>query len=228
MQSIKVYKLIDEVARQLLDDNNDRWTREELNTWLNEAQRVTVVLKPNAGSLNKIIQLVPGTKQDLPADGVSLLKITRNLGVDGNTPGRTISIVDQQSIDTLNLDWHTGDPNSSVENYVYDAQSDPKIFYVYPPQPSSDTGHIELVYSAIPADVTDDKDSESPVETISIADEYEPAIKNYMLFRTYAKEGDTPTGAAKAGAYWDLFLQILGVKEVKEVQFDPNVVVGIK
>jgi hypothetical protein len=228
MPSIKVFQIIDDVARQLLDDDNERWTREELNTWLNEAQRVTVVLKPNAGALNTNIRLVPGTKQALPVDGVSLLKITRNMGADGNTPGRTISIVDQQSIDTLNPDWHTDDADNSVENYVYDAQNDPKTFYVYPPQPSADMGYIELVYSAIPADVTDDKQADPPTATISIADEYEPAIKNYMLYRTYAKDGDTPTGSAKAGAYWDLFLQILGVKEAKEVQFDPNVVVGIK
>ena len=78
------------------------------------------------------------------------MNVTRNMGADGNTPGRAIRLVDRAVLDTQVPDWHASTPANEVMHYVFDPVN-PKVFYVYPRVSSA--RQIEIVYSASPVDI---------------------------------------------------------------------------
>jgi hypothetical protein len=215
MPSITAESIIERAGKILADSEHVRWERADLLDWLNEGQRKIVVLKPEVNPVVSSVQLVSGTKQSIPADGIALLKVVRNLKGD-DLPGKTVSIIDVQSIDALIPDWHSKPANAEVQHYIYDA-STPKVFYVYPPQPETETGRVEVVYSLLPAPVSDESEA-----VISLPDEYDGVILDYVLYRAYSSESDTPAGFSKAQAYYNVVLQSLGLISQVEALNNPN------
>lgn len=197
----------------LRDTSNVRWSASELLNWLNMGMLAIVLVKPDAGVTTTSIVLTTGTKQSLPAGGLFLFDISRNMGSTGLTPGRAISLVDRKLLDLCNVNWHTSSGSSTVIHWAYDEKT-PKIFWVYPPV--SSTPYVEATYTVKPTEVTEG-------QNISLGDEYEPALLDYVLFRAYSKETDSPGALQKAAAYFDSFRLFLGVNENVEKVGDPNI-----
>ena len=198
----------------LRDLGNVRWTREELLNWLNDGQAAIVIHKPNACVVNEGLHLSQGTKQRIPAAGVALVSVTRNLGADGNTPGRAVRLVDRAALDARRPGWHGDNAAAEIRHYTF-SDNDPHHFYVYPP--ADGTSHVEIVYSASP------EPCESDAEPIAIDDIYQGVLVNYILFRAYSKDADSPGNAQKALAYNNLVRSGLGLKAQAEWSTDPNV-----
>ena len=204
MGTLTAQSIIDKAEATLFDDSNVRWTEAELLGHLNDGQRELVALKPDANAVNAVLTLVAGTRQSLP--GVLLFKVTRNMGLDGATPGRVITPASMETLDRMRPDWHTDTPNAQVQHYLFDPR-DSSIFYVYPPQPGT-PGKVEAVYSATPADV-------AIGDAIAIDDIYATALYYFILARAHSKE--TPgADVGKAAGYYNLFLGVLGQKEKGE------------
>jgi hypothetical protein len=196
----------------LLDDTGVRWPATELLSYLNDGQREIVTLKPEANTVATPLQLAAGTRQSLPAGGVMLFAVTRNLGTDGQTPGPVVAEIPQQTLDAVLPGWHMAAPSATVLHFCFE-ERDPKRFLVYPPQPSANRGYVEVLHSALPAECTLEG-------ALSLADEYANLLGDYVLSRAYAK--DTEAGSdAKAAGYRQSFLQGLGVKEVAEAKNEP-------
>ena len=213
MGTVTAKSIIDKATIQLIDLANIRWTRAELLAWLNDGMRQTVVIQPSASSTTAVVQLQPGTRQYIPADGWLLLSVYRNMGATGTTPGRAIRIVSREIIDNFNPDWHTDKPTAEVRNYMYTNQ-DQLAFYVYPP--NTGTQQIELNYSVQVADLT----SESQV--IPIFDIFQSALVDYILYRACSKDAEYAPGLALAQGYMATFVAAIQGKSQSEISNDPS------
>jgi hypothetical protein len=206
-------QIINDAAIQLNDVANVRWPRTELLEWLNSGQAMIVLMQPSANATFATQQMTPGTRQLLPADGWSLLNITRNLLPDGVTPGRAVRVVSRTLLDAQNSMWHAAPAVSQVQNYIYDMQ-EPTAFYVYPP--SDGTCSLEYNYAAMPAPLA------TEAGTIDINDVYAAVILDYILYRANSKDAEYAAGIQLAAGYWQSFKETLGFKDKSDATNNPN------
>lgn len=213
MATISAKNLIDKAAALLFDVTNIKWPRSEWLGWFNMAQRAIVVLHPNSNNTIAVVKLQAGSRQSIPVRGWLLLDILRNMGTTGTTPGRAIRIISRRLLDAFNPTWNSDTQNSVVRNYWFDMQ-DQTAFFVYPP--NDGTGYIELNYSNVPTDVTDE------TTLMTIPDSYESAMLDYMLFRACSKATDVNQAAALAPSYLASFNAYMGSKLSSEQANNPN------
>lgn len=215
MGTILAQTVLNKVQIILQDTTGVRWPSDtELLGWLNDGQREVLVFKPNAYVKNIAIKLITGTKQALPADGVQLMDVVRNMGIDGNTPGRAIRVAMREVIDAQLPDWHSSTANATAKHYMYSVL-DPKNFYVYPPQPASNQGYAEIIYGAIPADATINS-------VISIDDIYQNALIDYVLYRAYSKDSEYTADDGRASKHQNAYIASLTGKAKAELGANPN------
>lgn len=199
---MKAEDILRRAGRLLSDHTNVRWTESEILDYVNDAQAQIALLRPDANSRNEKFQLDAGSKQVLNQEGaIALLRVTRNMGPDGNTPGRVIYPTIRSALDAETPDWHTK-TGSVVQHYIYDPDTDRKTFYVYP----SADGWIEIVYSATPAL------AESMAEVLDLSDQYRNAVVDWVLYRCFSKDAEYSGNQQLAAKYYQDFYQAIGVK----------------
>ena len=207
MATVQVNNILNRVSVLLQDSTNIRWPLTELLDWLNDGQRDIALFKPNSCVRNTNLVLAIGTKQALPADGNSLIGITRNVG------GNAVRIAAREILDAQLPDWHSATrANIKVVHYCYNA-NDPKTFYVFPPSPGGNS--VEIIYSASPADAT-------LGGLISVDDIYSSALVDYVAYRAYSKDSEYAVNAPNATAHYQAFLSAINGKTVGEVATAPN------
>jgi hypothetical protein len=197
----------------LEDDTYVRWTEAELLGWLNDGQREIVSLRPSANPKTVVAPLVAGTRQTVPAEAYQLVRITRNMGVGGATPGRAVRLTDMAVLDQQNPDWHSDTASAVVRQYMYDLR-EPLAYYVYPAAVVNAT--VEMTYSYAPPVVA------AVGNTITLPDIYANALLDYVLFRAYAKDGEHPANASRAAAYRQSFENSLGLKAQADASSQPT------
>lgn len=183
--------------------------------WINDGQREVVLFRPEASITNGPVNLVPGvTQQSIPASGIVLVDIIRNLGSNGSTPGKPIRVVPRDVLDSQVPDWHST-PNTLgyIENFTFDPR-DQRHFYVYPMAPVT-AWTVECVYSVTPTDCVFGG-------TIGVDDIYANALVNYVLFRCYSKDATYAANAELAMAYYSAFTSGLTGKSNTEMADNPN------
>lgn len=210
-------------ARILLNDiDATRWIDSELFKWINDAQRLVSMMRPDASIATFVMTLIAGTRQTIPSSGFRLLDIVRNVTtVTGTTPsdqvvtvpGRSVRIVDREVLDTQDPFWHTAAGSAEIKHFIYDNRS-PTLFYVYPPATTS--AKLEIVYSVAPTDVT------AAGNTLSISDIYLDIILNYVLYRAYSKDAEYASNAQLANSYLSIVNTMLGIKTQKDVAYSPD------
>jgi len=217
MPTIKGSEVLDRAGIILQDTTNIRWPTAELLDWLNDGQREIVLRKPDAYTVSEAVVLVVSeTKQSIPAAGIQLIDIVRNLGVAGATPGRAVTRTERYILDTQRPDWNTETGTAEVKHYMFDERN-PKVFYVYPPQPAASPGYVEVVYSSSPADLA------TAAATLTLDDIYSSALLDYVLYRAYSKYSDiAPNAPQRAIGHYQAFLKSLGDQEKGETIYDPN------
>lgn len=182
--------------------------------WLNESQRAVVLMRPDAGSTVQSLQLAAGTRQALPAGSTMLLDVTRNMGVDGATPGLTIRFGERGVEDMVSRSWHTGATAVVVKDVLYDDKKNPLVFWVNPPIPAAPAVWIETILALTPASVTD------PVAgAITIADQYASPMQEWMLFRAYGMNTQSQTMMARSASHFKAFFDLLGVRMKSQVAY---------
>lgn len=193
-------------ARAALGDASApyRRTDQELLAWFNLGQRQIVLMKLDANVTRGNMTLVAGAKQG--TTGVALLEATRN--ANGATIRRTTKAI----LDALAQDWLTTTGNATVKFYAVD-EHDPRVFWVYPPQPSSGMGTIEAVQSSLPADIAY---ANLGAAAITLDDVYEVPLIEYLCFRALSEDTDDASDA-KAATHAQAFFTALGVKAQTDV-----------
>lgn len=214
MGTIAAQDVINKAQIILQDTTGIRWPDStELLGWLNDGQREVLILKPNAYVKNVSMQLAAGTKQSIPANGIQLIDLPRNMGSNGATPGRAIRIVMREILDAQNPDWHTETPNPVIKHFTF-TPLDPKHFYVYPP--ATDNTQVEVVYSAAPENVS------ALSDPITLDDIYANVLVDYILYRAYSKDSDYAANPERAGASQAAYVGALTGKTKAEVIVNPN------
>jgi hypothetical protein len=202
--------ILDRAATILQDTTGTRWPQDELLSWLNDAQREVVLLRPDACAVNEAIPVSAGiSRQTLPAAALKLIDIMRNVTVTATDAGENtvssgdaIRRIERRVLDDQVPGWHT-ETGSAVKHYVYD-ERDPKSFYVYPALTGE--GHIEGIYSSAPADVA----VVTADATISLDDIYANAILDYVLYRAYSKDADYAANSQRAVGHYQAFMGSMG------------------
>ena len=214
MAALVTTPIVSRVSGLLQDAGNVRWTLPELLSYITDAAREVCIYKPEACAKTATVTLVAGTKQSLPADGSVLLDVVRNMGVGGATPGRVPRLVSRDLLDAQNPNWHASTPAAEAKHYTFDPQSQ-KVFYVYPPQPSSGTGSLEVVYAAEPTEAVEGG-------SLGLDSTWVPAVVNYTLYRCYSKDAEYAANAQLAVAYYQSFNAQMTARTAAEQASDVN------
>jgi len=209
---MRVSDILARAGRLLSDPTHVRWAEDELIDYINDAQKQIVLLRPDANSRNESLKLANGSKQTIPALGLQLLRVTRNMGADGNTPGRVIYPTLRSALDAETPEWHTR-TGAAIQHYIYDPDVDRKIFYVYPSV--SGSWYVEISYSSTPADVT------SSAHTLELNDQYINPIIDWVLYRAWAKDAEYAGNVQRAQMHESSFYQQLGVKAESSAMANP-------
>lgn len=206
--------IIDRARRQLTDENEPlRWDDEEILWWISDGQRQAATIRPDLFSKVAVVRLASGTRQTLPADGVTLLGLIRNMGNAGTTPRKAITVVKRSLLDSFNPLWHSATRQLDVANYTYDVL-DAKAYYVSPP--SNGVGYVEINYLYTPAVVDD------PADVLEIPDAYTPALFDYLMFRAHQKDAESAAGQATSDMYLKTFTLAMGQSLTAKSETDPN------
>lgn len=248
MRTILVKDVLARVSDILQDSEPQfvRWGELELIRWLNDAQRALFKFLPMAGSRVDAVRLKAGTRQDLtkilpaaikPLDGTTvtvdtygmgLIEAVRNMGPDGLTPGRAISIMDRQKMDAADPNWHTSS-GEVVRQYAYNPQV-PRLFYVWPGVPVSTNVWIELHWIAEPALIPAGglhgaeiykADGSSP-EVIGVHDENIDELVNYVAARALFKDAKNLANMNRAGMHAQMFIASINARVTQATGQNPN------
>ena len=219
--------LISRIQDILQDTTRIRWPEAELLRYINDAQREVCNLRPESTATTQNIACVVGTKQSLPAAGLRLIKVTRNMSdaSNGATGKRAVRLVDADILNTQEPNWHDASAASGdsahgtvAKHYIFD-EDDPRSFYVYPGA-SNTNMFLEIVFSASPTDLANTS------ATISVDDIFANALIDYALFRCYLKDAEYAGNQQRAGNHYQLFVGSLTGGGQAQFGVSPNQDVG--
>lgn len=223
MATVKVVEIISRARTLLQDSSSVRWSSTELQGWLNDAYREAVNLRPDCNTIVGTFTCAAGPRQNITAQFPAALRvvdITRNLATTSDK--RAVRLVDRRTLDGQVRSWYAATASVNVEQYMYDARV-PKEFLVYPP--ATTLAQLEVVYSAVPTAhtlTTEQLDNSATAETIRIDDSYANALLDYVMYRAYSKNTESPTNATKAAGHFQLFQNALGAKGQTEAVSKPG------
>lgn len=193
MATIYASSILERASTIIQDETGTRWPSTELLKWLNDGQREVVLLKPDAYAQNESIALVEGTKQSIPSNGLSLIDVVRNMGADGETPGRAIRLILRRILDDQLSDWHSAAVSAEIKHFTFDDR-DPKRFYVYPR--SDGTSWVEAVFSSSPVDIAVTTSNAHAVNTgVSLGHQIKVTISGTDHMFECVVAGTTSSGA---------------------------------
>jgi hypothetical protein len=208
--TVAVGPLLDSVSVTLLDTARRSWPLlSDLVPWLNEAMAATAVVKPDMYTRKEFFVPEVGTSQTIPSDGVALLNITFN-----EVSGRVITLVDGGLLDEANRFWPAATRTVDVYHFAVDAR-DPRRFEITPP--NTGTGSIQILYGAVPPEVTG-----SSGEDIPVAGSFAPIFSAYVLGKAYAKNSKKQD-LAKSSAYMNQWGAMVGLKSKGQIAVAPRV-----
>ncbi len=213
MGTITGTAILNNAITLLQDPSRVRWPDPEPLNWLNDGQRYIALQRPDANAVTGNIACVLGTKQSLPATGMRLLDITRNMGATGTTPGSPVRLIDREILDAQVPTWHSQTAGTAASHYIYDNRN-PKVFYVFPPLQAGI--NVEAIYSVAPADLA------ALANSITIDDIYAPVLTDYLLYRCWSKDAEYTGDTQRAAFYLNAVNAALGVKTKVDVTISPR------
>lgn len=189
----------------LNDIGFDRWSESELTLYISEGQRVIAEKVPASTAITTAVLLTPGeTRQDLPDDGAVLIEVTRNMGADGNTPGRAITRMSRAHLDRFYPNWPAADGETAVKHFDYDPNN-PRQFIVYPPVAATPAVYAEIVYSVSPEDIGNLE------EPLTVSNRFADALTDYAMARALSKDAEYAGEDGRAAIHMRRFYEKLGV-----------------
>ncbi len=217
--------LLRRAAWTLADEGHERWSQEMLLAFLSDAQRQVALRRPDATARRAVMDLAPGSVQEIPAGGLRLMDVVRAVTMDG-VSGRAVRLVDRSALDACEPGWHTAVESEDGElpaeellpdQYVHDERT-PRLFYVFPPVQSEAGagGSLEIVYSADPAELT------GPDSPLAVDAVYAGPLLDYALHRAFALDTESETSRARSEAHLRAFVQAMEAKLPADLLVTPN------
>jgi hypothetical protein len=210
--------LLRRAAWTLADEGHERWSQEMLLAFLSDAQRQVALRRPDATAWRALVDLVPGSVPEIPADGLRLMDVVRAVGADG-VSGRAVRLVDRSALDACEPGWHAAVASDGElpDQYVHDERT-PRLFYVFPPLPSEmgAGARLEIVYSADPAELS------GPDSPLAVDAVYAGPLLDYALHRAFALDTESETSRARSEAHLRAFVQAMEAKLPADLLATPN------
>ncbi|HEY1129135.1 MAG TPA: DUF6682 family protein [Roseateles sp.] len=222
-----------------------RWTEIELVNYANYGQMAIAKYLPQAGSRVDAIRLKPGTRQDIskvlaahivPGDGtvavdtigIALLDVVRYMGTNGSTPGRVVRLVESETLDALDPDWHTK-AEAVVREYVFDKQL-PKVFYVSPGVHAVTPVWVEISWLAAPRRIPAGGEPGAEAyrfgggsnELLGIDDLFVEDLQNYVVAVALLKGSKNNVNLPKAQTHTGLFISSINAQASVLTGVNPN------
>lgn len=200
-----------------LDQANVRWKATEVVRYINDGQRDIAIYRPDAFSLSGELETVPGTRQELPAGDVKVLRFVRNeVGTK-----RALKIVAQDELDAIDSNWHNTTPSNVIRNVTYDERV-PREYYCFPP--SDGAARLWAIRCVEPTDVpTPGSEVLSGVTgSLSVQALFINPLLDYVLYRAYAKDAGVPGNFQKAKLRYELYAAAIGIENKATLEFGPN------
>ena len=207
--ALTVGSLIDDAVDQYNDElqDDDDYSRIKKATWIrycNSALRSLVLVRPDSSVKRTPVQLVAGTHQDIPSEGIRLISIQRNMGTDGTTPGRIVTPINTEMMNLTQQLWHTATAKTYIDHYLLDDES-PRTFFVTPPVHAVTAVYVEMEYSWIPTTYTQTTD------VIVVNDVYANPMIAWMLYKAYTVD-DEEVNFQKGQTHLAEFMNLLQVE----------------
>lgn len=200
--------LIDGVQQtQLNDVEQVTWGETELISALNQALAMLIGVRPDASAKVSEFSCVKGTRQTLPEDGLRLLKVVRNIKLDG-LAGRAVRLMNMNDLDSIAPDWHSEPEKDNIKEYMFDERN-PKTFYLYPP--AKDGTLLDIEYSFMPDPIT------SMAQTLPVDITYQQPLQEFMLYKLLSGEG----GQGQGAQHLNTALSLIGAKPATEKYLKP-------
>lgn len=194
--------IVTQVQRRIVDEEEIRWTIQDLIDYFNSAVKAVMVVRPDAYVKTEEFACTQGTKQTLP-EGINLLfNVLRNV----NGPAIR-GPHDMLMLDNYYPDWRNGTAQSNAETYMYEERN-PSVFYLYPAV--TEQHKIEIVASFIPDPIskTDyDGNQVSPLGPL-----YDNALIEYMIYLAFSQDNEFAANSNKANLALAAFNTMLGNK----------------
>lgn len=207
--------VLDRVSETLQDKGRVTYEESDLIGWLNDANRALVLVRPDASSTTTSMQLAAGTRQTLDADE-ALIRVVRNMGTDGNTPGKAVRLGSIDTIDAFNPDWHTATPATAIREYMFDAVR-PDEFWVSPPVHATTAVYAQVVKRVPPAVIA------ATTDALPVADIYAPALIEWVCYRAFSRDSEQTPNWQRAGRHFAAFFNLLQVKMQADMAINPKV-----
>lgn len=189
---------------QLNDPDATTWSDATLIIALNQALRILSLVRPDASAKIATLDIVEGSRQLIPTDGVRLLRVVRNITELG-APGRAVRLVQQEDMDSMSPDWHNA-AGTIVKEYMFDSRS-PQHFYIYPTVPT--TSKLEIEYSSYADDVTE----LTAINPLPVSPIFAQPVQELMLYKLLS--GDASNGTS-GNDHLRVAMELLGVKDVQD------------
>lgn len=194
--------IITSVRRFLLDPSpGDTWLDADLLAMLNRAERVVVNVKRDAYPVRANLTLVAGSVQTLPATGLSLMQVYKNV-----VSGRRINQVVAELQDVAARYWPAATQEVDVQHWTSDERN-PTQFEVVPP--NNGTGQIDILYGAVPTPIA------STASNINLKDHHEQVLIDIVLSFAYG-ESSTRGDVTKQAFHWQRWGQALGLTDASQ------------
>lgn len=212
MADVTLGHIIDICSGWLQDESSDEderhWTETRLVEHYNTVQRRIVSMAPDAYVVREAILLASGSQQTIPANGIVLIDIIRNMGTDGETPGEAVTLASLQAVQAFDRNWSTETAAEVILNYMPDS-IDKQAFWTYPP--SDGTGYVLAEFSKVPDQVVWDEDGDWEYEIVIVDNKYVDALMFGIMERAYMKDSDYPGNAEREAHYGAKFTEAMNI-----------------
>lgn len=191
----KVVDLLDKALTILNDPGGARWPLSELLGYFRDGLVDLASHHPELFTVRGTVNLTAGSRQDLPAGTVGVDEVL-SVTTDGVTTYPT------QTTREL-LDRHQPGWASATAGPARDYVADPRtpVIWLSPPQPAT-PGTMDVSYYWVNPGI-------GLADDIPVADSWEPALMDYVLYRAFAKDA-THGDVAKQGAYFTSYAARIG------------------
>ncbi len=193
-----------------------RWSLDELTDWINDGAAEVVIRRPAARAVTASLALVAGTRQDIPVNGLELMDVIRNMGSDGQTPGRPIRLINRFMLDEQLPDWHSA-AGAVTKHFAFD-ERDPTQFWVFPQAVNGN--QVEIRYSESPPVLTPAQVDDGATE-IDLDRAYIGPLTSYVIWRAMSKDSEYGNGAI-ATQHFTMFNEALATRNAVTSAVSPN------
>jgi hypothetical protein len=206
------------VANTLQDTGNVTWTVAQHITYLNDALRAAVSVRPDISAVTAGMLLTANTTlQTLPAaTDLRLIAIECNLGSDGLTVGDTVRLGDKQAMDDFLLGWRSVTGATAVKEYFFD-DARPDEFEVYPRPHATTPVYVRVKKSVLPTSMAVVGD------TIPVKDIHAPALREWCCYLAFSRDSERTPNWQRGARHFAAFFNLLQVKMKADMAINPKV-----